>query len=212
MTRAAQVTGHTDHAPLSRYHSGVLTLLERIADAAIGRGVWDDEPPALWCIDRMVPTLGVPLSALTAQEMPLSPQVWENMHGAEVLTLLAERLAPAMRERRGVVEAAGAVPRRSIDGVALCGEGWTLAPPDDATEEQIEQAVLFARARGEADHPWGVEAKTVLAVTTDGWCYRVFRHRPTGEGPAFAEPPDGGITGRYPQALTAFLAAMRAGA
>lgn len=197
-----QVTGHTDDAPLSRYHWGMLRLVEKIADAAITRGVWDEDPPAVWCVVRSRTTLGLP--SLAAHEMPLDEQVWgtHGGDGAQTIAHIAEHLAPAMRQRRK--------PAREVDAVAFCGEGWTLRYPDDVTDEQVEQAALFAQVRGTADHPWAVEAKAVTAVGADGWCYNVTRHRDTGAGSALAEPPDGGFTGRYPEALAALLAAMRA--
>lgn len=202
MNRATEATGTTEETYLSRYHSGMLTLLAKMADASIKRDVWDTEPPELWCVDRTTSTLGVRLPSLAAREMPLNPQVWEGRHSAEVMHLLAERLGPIMR-------ASGSLVRRPT-ALAFLGESWTLKYPDDATDEQVEQAQLFARARGVADHPWAVESKSVMAVSADGWRYSVVRRRVTHDGPAYAEPPDGGITGRYPVALDALLAAMRA--
>lgn len=193
---------HTDKAPLSRYHTGMLRLLSEMADGEIRRNVWDEDPPAVWFVARSKTALGHP--SLAASELPLMPEIWDGRNAAVVLTALAEHLAPAMRRPRS------GPPRRPIDAVAFCGESWTLAYPDDATEAQIEQAYLFAEARGIPDHPWGVEAKSVMAVSADGWRYSVVRRRTTGDGPAFAEPPGGGITGRYPDALANLLAALRA--
>lgn len=199
-------TTETDTEPLSRYHAGMLTLLTKLAEVAHQAGRWDEDPPALWCIDH---TPAGANGALTAWEMPLQDSLWYS-GGApvEVLGRLTEHLTPVMQQRRD--DGLGA--RRRVDAIALIGEAWTLAYPADATDEDIEQALTFARVRGEADHPWGVEAKTVIAVGADGWRYNVIRHRgKTGEGPAFAEPPGpDGITGTYPDALEALLAAMRA--
>lgn len=204
------MTAETDApAPLSPYHSGMLTLLTKLADAAIQENVWDEDPPALWCVDYTRSAIGdtsLAAASLAAWEMPLRRQVWDGFDPVEVLRLLAEHLEPVMRQRRDH----GLGAARRVDAVALCGEAWTLDVPADATEDQIEQAQLFARARGEADHPWGVEAKTVMAVGADGWRYHINRHRKSGEGPAIAIPPGGGIGGRYPVVLAALLAAMRA--
>lgn len=194
---------HTDKPPLSRYHAGMLKLVSGIADGEIKRNVWDTDPPAVWFVERSKTALGHP--SLAASELPLIPEIWEDRHGSEVLEALAEHLAPIMRRPRS-----GAPARRPIDAVVFVGESWTLHYPDDATAEQVEQAHLFAEARGIADHPWGVEAKSVIAVGADGWCYNAVRRRPTGDGPAFAEPPGGGIAGRYPSALANLLAALRA--
>lgn len=193
----------TDAAETDRYHAGMLKLVCGIADGEIQRNVWDTDPPAVWIVEHSRTARGNP--SLAASELPLIPEIWEDRHGSEVLDALAEHLAPVMRRPRS-----GAPARRPIDALAFVGESWTLAFPDDATAEQREQAVLFAQARGVADHPWGVEAKSVIAVSADGWCYSAVRRRPDGDGPALAEPPGGGITGRYPSALGNLLAALRA--
>lgn len=195
--------------PLSDYHTGMLTMLGKLTDAAIEEDIWDEEPPALWCVDYRRSAFGgdIPLAAasLTAWPMQLKREVWEQRDGAEVLEALAERLAPVMQERRDD----GLASARRVDAVALLGETWTLKYPDDATEDQREAADLFANQRGVADHPWAVEVKTVIAVAADGWRYNVIRARGSGDGQDFAEPP-GGMVGRYPDALEALLAAMRA--
>jgi hypothetical protein len=196
--------------PLSDYHAGMLTLLTKLADAAIEENIWDDMPPALWCVDYHRSAFGddvlLAAASLSAWEMPLRREVWQGVDGVEVLNLLTEHLEPVMRERR----ADGLAASRRIDAVALVGEAWTLRYPDDATAEQREAAQIFSRSRGTADHPWAVEAKTVMAVSADGWRYNIIRARGSGDGQEFAEPPGGALVGRYPIALEALLAAMRA--
>lgn len=195
--------GSTDPA-MSAFHSAMLEVVTRIVDGDIARDVWNEDPPALWGIDNRRSPLGLH-SSLTAWEMPLAPQVWQERHGAQVVATLAGYIDRGMRKE-------GAPPagaRRHVCGVALSAEAWVLDFPAEASQEERLAAQEFAAQRGVADHPWGVEAKNVIAVSLDGWRFNVTRHRNTGDGPALAEPPEGGMGGSYPEALDLLLVAMR---
>jgi hypothetical protein len=106
-------------------------------------------------------------------------------------------------------QTASTLRQRRVCAVALAAEEWVLNFPPDASVAERQEAAEFSQRRGVADHPWGVEAKTVTAVSTDGWRYSVVRHRTTGDGPTFAEPADGGIASRYSDALDQLLLALR---
>lgn len=203
MTRDGTHDTTTDAPSLSAFHSTMLEMLKRIVDAEITRDVWDEDPPTLWCIARTSTPLGAP--ALKAFPMPLAAEIWQGMHGADVVTTLAEHLNPHLQDRPGVLAAA----QRRLQAVAVCAEAWTLAIPAEATRAERAEAMEFGVRVGVADHPWGMEAKTIMAVSSDGWRYHVERRRKTGDGPATAEPPRGGLSGRYPDALDHLLTSMR---
>lgn len=197
------LSGASTGPALSPFHSAMLEVVTRIVDQDMATGVWDENPPTLWGIDNRRSALG--MHSLTAWEMPLVPEVWHDRHGADVLANLAGYIGRAMAQ-------GGAPPassRRRVCGVALCAEAWALDFPPEATQAERLAAQEFAAQRGVADHPWGVEAKNAVAVSWDGWRFNVSRHRNTGDGSAYAEPPDGDMGGTYPEALDTLLVAMR---
>lgn len=186
---------------LSPYHAAMLEVLTRIADGEIARDVWDEDPPTVWGIDKAH-------SSLTAWEMPLVDQVWDGRDGVDVVTGLAEYLRATIQAAETGLDSG---VRRRVCGVALSTDSWVLDIPEDATAAEREAATEFTARRGVADHPWGAEAKSVIGVSADGWRYTVSRFRKTGTGPVWARDRarDGGMGGRYPEALDTLLSAMR---
>lgn len=201
MTERAELG--TSSGPVTPFHEAMLEVLTRIADGEASRNVWNEDPPIVWGIDKTLSPLG--MASLTAWEMPLVDEVWIHRDTAQVIARLAESLGRAMEAAETGLDSA----RRRVCAVALSAEAWVLDIPEEASMAEREAARRFAARLGVADHPWGAEAKSVIGVSADGWRYTVSRLRRTGDGPSWAEPPDGGVSGRYVEALDTLLAAMR---
>lgn len=173
----------------------VLTALKDYLDADVKADKWD-EPPILSLI------LKGPSDMLMFEPMPVGP-VWDRgpvHHVLHVVANVTRRTVERGWQYTAVTE--------RIIGVALFSEGWAVSASVKEGEYADIQKYMEAGGRL-ADHPAGIEVKTVNAVLTDG-SMLMLTHFRNGETISPSEEEDGTheVAGRIPDGLQEVLAAF----
>lgn len=160
--------------------------LRALLDYELAVDEWDRPPRLIALFDRgqMLP-------------LPVPPMVWEHpTHVA--LSFIAEVT------RRSPLSPPD--PMSGFLGLALVSEGWMLSV--DADDDEAAEYVAYAETHSIADHPAGVEVKSVYAVSVDGTDRMVVAER--GKGVVSDSGPLGPdeLGGRMADALRGVLDAM----